>query len=245
MTAAELCIVLAAVVIASIAKSVTGMGLPLIVIPIASLFVSVEDAVVVIALPNVIANLVLAGRERGSLAATRDLQRLVPFGIAGAVIGTIVFVSVPEEPLVALLVAAIVLYVALFVLHPDLKTTPAVSRRWSPLAGSVAGMFQGAIGISGPIVGAWIHSYRLPRGAHILSVTLLFALTGLTQFAILVATGKLDGRWLASLAACVPVLGSIPFGTWLRDRVSANAFDRAIVGMLAISALALTLETFV
>jgi hypothetical protein len=244
VTAGELGIVLVAVVVASIAKSVTGMGLPLIVIPIASLFVSVEDAVVVIALPNVLANVVLAGRERRSFPATRDLQLLVPFGIAGAVVGTLVFVSVPEEPIVALLVLAIVLYVALYLVHPDRTTTPTVSRRCSPLVGSTAGLFQGAIGISGPIVGAWIHSYRLPRGAHILSVTAIFALTGLTQLVVLIANGELAGRWLASTAACVPVLGSIPFGTWLRDRVSAAAFDRAIIAVLAVSAVALTLETF-
>jgi len=43
----ELAIVLVAVVIGAIAKAVTGMGLPLIAIPIASLFVDVDDAIVV------------------------------------------------------------------------------------------------------------------------------------------------------------------------------------------------------
>jgi hypothetical protein len=42
VTAGELVVILAAVVIGTIAKAVTGMGLPLIAIPIASLFVDVE-----------------------------------------------------------------------------------------------------------------------------------------------------------------------------------------------------------
>ena len=48
MSGTELAVVLGAVVIGAIAKAITGMGLPLIAIPIASLFVDVNDAIVVI-----------------------------------------------------------------------------------------------------------------------------------------------------------------------------------------------------
>jgi uncharacterized membrane protein YfcA len=241
----ELAIVLAAVVIGSVAKAVTGMGLPVIAIPIAALFVDIETAIVVIAFPNVLANTVLAGRERRSWPQTRDLPVLAVAGIIGAVAGTILFVSIPETPLIVAVIAAIVGYVVLFFAHPDLRTTPARSRRLAPPVGLTAGIFQGAIGISGPIVGSWIHSYRLPRGAHILSVTTLFMLTGLTQLIVLTANGELSGRVGATMLACIPVLGAIPLGTWLRDRVSVRGFDLAIIAMLSVSAIALAIETFV
>jgi uncharacterized membrane protein YfcA len=240
----ELAIVLVAVVIGSISKAVTGMGLPVIVIPIAALFVDIGDAVVVIALPNLLANGVLAARERRQYAATRHLPVLAIAGVIGAAIGTILFVNVPDEPLVIALIVAIGIYIAVFFLKPDLHTTPAMSARWSPIIGGVAGTFQGAIGISGPIVGSWIHSFRLPRGAHILSVTSLFFVTGATQLAILIASGELGGRIVATLLACIPVLATIPIGTQLRDRVSVRNFDLAIVAMLAVSSVALCIRTF-
>lgn len=243
MSGAELAIVLIAVVIGSIAKSVTGMGLPLIAIPIASLFVDVNDAVVVIALPNVLANAVLAGKERRSWAETRDLPMLAVAGVVGAVAGTLLLVNIPQTPLVIAVIVAIVGYVVLFFAHPDLRTTPARSKRLAPGVGAVAGVFQGAVGISGPIVGSWIHSYRLPRSAHILSVTALFFITGLTQLIILGSTGELSGRVTATLLACIPVLGSIPIGTGLRNSVSGRGFDLAIIAMLCVSAGALALQT--
>ena len=83
MSGTELAIVLVAVVIGAIAKAVTGMGLPLIAIPIASLFVDVNDAIVVIAFPNVLANAFLAGRERSSYPETRDLPTLAIAGVVG------------------------------------------------------------------------------------------------------------------------------------------------------------------
>ena len=240
----QLTIVLIAVVIGSVVKAVTGMGLPLIVIPIASLFVDVNDAVVVIALPNVLANAVLGGRERHSVGETRDLPVLATAGVIGAIGGTLLFVNLPETPLVIALILAIVFYVVLFFAHPDLQTTPEQSRRWSPIVGAVGGSFQGAIGISGPIIGSWIHSYRLPRGAHILSVTFLFFITGLTQLVVLITNGELSGRLTATLLACIPVLGSIPIGTRLRGAVSKRGFDLAIVGVLCLSIVALTVRTF-
>jgi len=72
----QLTIVLVAVVIGSVSKAVTGMGLPVIVIPVAALFVDIEDAVVIIALPNLLANGVLAIRERAHLPDTRNLGAL-------------------------------------------------------------------------------------------------------------------------------------------------------------------------
>ncbi len=244
MSGTELAIILAAVVIGSIAKAVTGMGLPLIAIPIASLFIDVDTAIVVIAFPNVLANAYLAGRERPSYPETRDLPTLAVAGVVGAVAGALLLVSVPERPLVIAIIAAIGGYVVLFFAHPEFRVGPVRSRRLAPLVGGVAGLFQGAVGISGPVVGSWIHSYRLPRGAYIFSVTSLFFITGLAQLIVLIASGELSGRVVATLLACVPVIAAIPIGTRLRELVSIRGFDLAIVGMLVVSAFALTVQTF-
>lgn len=244
MSGTELAIVLVAVVIGAIAKAITGMGLPLIAIPIASLFVDVNDAIVVIAFPNVLANAFLAGRERSSYRETRDLPMLAITGVIGAVVGTLLLVNIPEEPLVIAVIVAIVGYVVLFFAHPELRVGPARSKQLAPAVGGVAGVFQGAVGISGPIVGSWIHSYRLPRGAHILAVTSLFFITGLAQLIVLIGSGELSGRVTATLLACIPVFAAIPIGTRLRNSVSGRGFDLAIVGMLTVSALALLLQTF-
>lgn len=243
MSGTELAIVLVAVIIGSVVKAVTGMGLPLIAIPIAALFVDLDDAVVTLALPNVVANGVLAFGEREHRTATRDLPVLAITGVVGAVIGAVAFVSLPERPLVVVLILAIVAYVVAFFAKPDLRTGAERSRRLAPAVGAVAGAFQGAIGISGPIVGSWIHSYRLERGAHILSVTSLFLVTSLTQFIVFAASGELADRMGASLLACVPTLASIPVGTHLRGRVSTRGFDLAVVGMLIVSIGALVVKT--
>jgi uncharacterized membrane protein YfcA len=243
VTGTELLIVLAAVIVGSVIKAVTGMGLPLIAIPIATLFVDLDDAVVTLAFPNLLSNLVLASGVKEHRTETRDLPVLAVTGVIGAVIGVVAFVRLPETPLIIVLIIAIAAYVATYFAKPDFTVTPLQSKRLAPIVGTIAGAFQGAIGISGPIVGSWIHSYRLPRGPHIFSVTSLFLVAGAAQFTVLVATGELSGRVGVSLLACVPVLVSIPLGTQLRDRVSARGFDLAVVGMLIVSIGALAVKT--
>ncbi len=76
VTGVEIAIALVAVLVGALTKSVTGMGFPLVAIPVISLFVSVEDAVVVIALPNVVMNLVLCLGVRSAWSETRDLPVL-------------------------------------------------------------------------------------------------------------------------------------------------------------------------
>jgi len=243
MSGIEIAIVLAAMLVAWTVKAVTGMGGPILVVPIASLFIDVETAVAVVAFPNLLSNLLLAVRERESISDTRDLPVLAGFGIIGAIGGAFVFVHAPEGPLVILLIVALSIYVITFFAKPDLRVGPDRSRRLAPGVGFIGGGFQGAIGISGPIIGSWIHSYRLPRNAHVLSVTSLFFITGTAQLIVIAANGKLAGLVLVTLASCIPVFISVPIGTRLRDRLNSRTFDLAVVSLLCVSIVALVVRT--
>lgn len=243
MSGIEIAIVLVAMLVAWSVKAVTGMGGPILVVPIASLFIDVDTAVAVVAIPNLLSNLLLAVRERESINDTRDLPLLAGFGIIGAIGGAFVFVHAPEDPLVILLIVALSIYVITFFAKPDLRVGPDRSRRLAPGVGLIGGGFQGAIGISGPIIGSWIHSYRLPRNAHVLSVTSLFFITGTAQLIVIAANGKLAGLVLVTLASCIPVFISVPIGTRLRDRLNSRTFDLAVVSLLCVSIVALVVRT--
>ena len=243
MSGVEIAVALVAVLVGALTKSVTGMGFPLVAIPVISLFVSVEDAVVVIALPNVAMNLVLFLGVRSSWGETRDLPVLSISGIVGAVAGTFALVRVPEELLVLVLAVVVLVYVASSLGSRQPTVAPATARRWAAPVGAIAGVMQGAVGISGPIVSSWIHAYRLPRDAFVLSVTLMFLLSGTTQFVVLAAEGAITGTRLALTLATVPlVLATVPVGTWVRRRLPEGGFDRVVLGVLALSAVALVVR---
>lgn len=235
------------VVLASFAgalvKSVTGMGYPLIAVPLIAMVLGVEEAVVLVALPNFAANVYLNFESRDARAETRDLDRLVGFGIVGAVVGTVALVELPEAPLLLGLAAMIIAFIVVFLTHPELSVAPGTARRVSPFVGMVAGLAQGAVGVSGPIVATWVHGYRLSPRGFVNQVTFIFGITGLTQVVILGIQGQFTaGRMVASLVAAIPVALAIPIGLQLRRKLAGPVFERVVLASLSVSAVALVLQ---
>lgn len=244
MTTSQIIVVMVSVILGAVLKSTSGIGMPFVTIPAISYVASIEEAVAVGALPNLVLNLALVWAQRHQWSATRDLARLSIFAFVGGAVGTFLLVSLPSEPLIAALIIVVLAYVALKIASPEFAVDPATSHRWAPVVGTTAGVMQGAVGISGPIVVSWIQSLRLERDAQILAVTVLFAVAGISQFPVLVGSGELDGLWLITLIACVPTLATIPLGNRIRTRLSSAAFDQLVLVLLVLSAIGLAWRTF-
>lgn len=243
MTGTQLLAVVLASLVGATVKSVTGLGYPLLAVPLLALVIGVEDAVVLIALPNLAANIYLCWETREVRGEARDLPVLVGFGIVGAVIGTIALVSLPEEPLLIALALAIAVFVVNFFRRPDLAMSQRTATRWSPAVGSVIGLLQGAIGVSGPVLASWVHAYRLPPRVFVHSITFIFAVTGAAQIVVLVAQGEFTtDRLVAAAAAAVPVAIVTPLGVRVRDRLAGPAFERVVLAVLLVSAAALVID---
>ena len=224
-------------------KSVTGLGYPLLAVPLIALAIGVEDAVVVVAVPNLAANVYLCWESRDARGGTRDLGRLIGFGMAGAVVGTLLLVRVPEEWLLIGLALTIGVFILNFLRRPELQMDRSVARRWSPVAGATAGLMQGAVGVSGPVVATWLHGYRLPVRAYIHSVTIIFGTTGAVQLAILLAQGQMTvDRAVGAGVASVAVAVCLPLGIRLRGRLAGPTFDWVLLAVLCASAVSLVID---
>jgi len=243
LTSTQLLVVLLASGLGALIKSVTGLGYPLIAVPLISLVLGIEDAVVIIAIPNLAANAFLCWESRDARAQTRDLGRLCGLGAVGAVIGTIALVNLPEQPLLVVLALSILVFLYQFIRKPEFGLAPAFTRRWSPAVGLLAGAMQGAIGVSGPIVASWVHSYRLPARAYIHSLTLMFGVTGAVQLAILLGHGQMTpDRLVGAVVASVAVAVATPIGLRLRKRLAGPSFEKLVLLTLVISAVALLVD---
>ena len=243
MSTTELIIVGVASAVAMLAKSATGLGYPLIAIPILAAVAGVETAVVVVTLPNAAANLLVGWRTRHARSETRDVFVLSATSALGAALGTFVLVSAPERPLLIVLAATVLLFVVRSLWFGDIAVSPNAGRRASPLVGTVTGVMQGAVGVSGPIIGSWLYAYRLPRDAYIFSLSVLFLTAGAAQITTLASIGAYDSdRLIAAAVGFGPVLAVLPIGEHLRDRLSGSQFDKVVLGLLAASGVTLVVR---
>lgn len=243
MTTTQLLVIIAASFAGALVKGVTGLGYPVLAVPLIALVTGIEDAVVVVAIPNLAANIILCWEARDARTEARDLGRLVGFGIVGAVIGTLALVRLPEQPLLIALAVTVGVFVVQMIRRPDLGLDPATATRWSPAAGLFTGLMQGAVGVSGPVVATWLHGYRLAVQTYVYSVTVIFGVTGAVQLVVLTAQGQLHGDRLAGAAlAGVGVAVALPLGLRLRRRLAGPVFEKIVLAVLLVSAVSLVFE---
>lgn len=245
MTSTQLLVIVAASFAGALVKGVTGLGYPVIAVPLIALVTGIEDAVVVVAIPNLAANVFLCWEARDARGEARDLGRLVGFGIIGAVIGTVALVHLPEQPLLLALALTVAVFVVQMIRRPDIALPEATATRWSPVAGFFVGIMQGAVGVSGPVVATWLHGYRLAVQTYVYSVTVIFGVTGAVQLVMLTAQGQMHrDRLFGALLAGVGVAIALPLGLKLRRRLAGPTFEKVVLVVLLVSAVSLVFEAF-
>lgn len=242
LTTIEIVLVVAAVFGGALVKSVTGMGFPLVAIPVMTTFLPTPTAVAIIAIPNLVQNVILVVEHRSAWRQTQHLVAFCSAGIPGAILGAFALVTVPEVIVRGALAAMLAAYLLTVAFSPDLRIPPRRVRPWSVPVGFVAGVFQGGIGISGPVVGTWHHGLHLARDAFVVSVATVFTLTGAAQVTVLGMRGELDGRLLVALGLTVVMFATLPIGARLRRRLSVERFRTIVLVLLAASCVSLLVD---
>ena len=125
-----------------------------------------------------------------------------------------------------------------------IASTCAVARWGSTPVGFVAGILQGASGVSAPVSVTFLSIVRLDRETFIVTIAVFFIAMGVVQAPTLMAMGLLDWRTGGlSLLAVLPLLAGMPLGEAIIRRVSRQWFDRLIMLVLAVMAVMLVVST--
>jgi uncharacterized membrane protein YfcA len=242
----EIALVVIALLLGGIVKATLGFGAPLIALPILALGLGGEDAVVLMAIPGVVANGLLFYSNRASSGEAIDLWRLVIPSIPAAVAGALLLTGLPDRGLSVLLAAMIVAYLVLRLLHPEATVKPRTRRWLSPAVGVGGGLSQGAVGVSLPFIGPYLHALRLTPNAFTYEVCVFFFVPTLVQVLTLFVLGEYDARRIGlSLLASAVFLVTLPIGTRLRRSMTPRGFESAVLVMLGFAAVALTVQAIV
>ena len=225
-------------------KGASGMGLPLIALPVLTAVFGLQHAVGLMVLPLIFTNAWQTWRFRGELTSPR-MAFMPLFLVGGAIgigVGTWALTNLPERLLILALGIILLAYVALRLMTPHWVLSIAMARRWGPLAGLGGGTLQGATGISAPIGVTFIHAMGMDRAAHVFAVSAMFLLFAVVQLPALWAAGVMQPLWLLQgLLALIPILIFMPVGQWASGKLSRQAFDRMILIFLGVIGLKMVL----
>lgn len=243
---ARLIVAVAAILLAGIAKGVTGMGLPVMGVPIlVALYGDLRLVLPLTVIGTVLSDLAMLVRWRKYVG---DIRVLVPFALA-ALVGVIAGTHLLTILRPALLSGALACVVIVFVLASSLDKmptlTPSQAARWGPLIGLIAGTAQGGAGASGPITTGYLLSLEMPRGTFLFAINLLFVVLDVTQMLSLTQLGIIRGSTFGDSLVVSTIMGlGMGAGFVLQRRVDDRLFRRAVLALLSITALGLIVRTF-
>jgi len=228
--------------IGSLAKGMTGVGLPILAVPILASFTSVEEAVVLMVLPGVAANgwLVFTHRRWSLL---RDHVGFLSAGLAGGLLGTWLLAVLDDRSLKLILAVWLGVYLLQYFFARPFERYFSGRGILAPVLGLAAGTIQGASGISAPIVAPYFHANGLVRERYAFATASAFLLFSGSQIA---AMGGMHlwtpQRLVIGMTVMIPTLLFTHVGIRLSRRMSDKTFHRILLSLFVAMELKLLVD---
>lgn len=236
----ELLIIAVALGVGGATKGLTGLGLPMVAVPVMAGFLGVERTVLIMILPVLVLNLWLTWTLRDCIKEVPEMPRLLLPGVPGVMLGAGVLYLASERFLATVLAIWIVAYLLLRILHPNLSIAGDSRHRLAPAVGFAAGSLQAATGISAPVLAAYVDASGLTPRAYVFTLAAVFATLSGTHFAVLLALRAYSfEQFTVSLLAVLPALVFVPLGTKLRSLIQPQVFTQIIRALLFVMAVRL------
>lgn len=220
----------------------SGFGSTIIALPVLALWLPLTYLVPLMALGDVFAAGFVGTSNRRHVSRP-ELKRLLPFMVAGIVIGVTVLVNAPQAPLkMGLGVFAIAVG-----LHSIVNPRPegVISPWWCIPAGTLAGLIAAVFGAGGPINVAYL-SGRL-RDKHEIRSTIstIISVSATLRTAIYMLAGLVfKSSMLAGFVMAAPFAwAGIRLGSRIHTSLSQAQLRQAIGGVLIAAGASLLLRT--
>ncbi len=228
--------VVCSLIVAGLLKGVIGVGMPIVALPLLSLFIDVKSAVMLLSVPLVLGNLpqALEGGKTG-----RCLMQLMPVFagmIPGLFVGVRVLLALDADT--ARMIAGLVLIGVggVTLLAPKLRLQPRLVLPAGIAFGFFGGILGGIAAMAGPLVFIFLLAQGL-RGQTFTKAASLYLVVSSGLLGILLTVSR-EFNWLdvsVSAAAMPPVVLGMHAGQHMRDKIAPETF-RTLVLIAVIAA---------
>jgi uncharacterized protein len=241
---ARLGVAIAAILLAGIAKGVTGMGLPVAGVPIlVALYGDLRLVLLTTVLATAVSDVPMLWRFRKNYREASILVGFLICGLIGIVIGTRILLYVKVSILSAILAAVVIAFIAVSWFGKVPTMSRPLAQRVGPLIGFACGIIQGSAGASGPIVTTYLVSSQLSRDGFLFAINAIFFVLDWTQFASLQQLHLTTlAIWQAAGVVLVLVFAGMGIGFAIQKRIDDVIFKRAVLVMLGCAAVGLVIR---
>jgi uncharacterized membrane protein YfcA len=233
-----ICLVVAG---ASATQAISGFGFALIAVPLLSLFIEPQIAVVLATVVGAFSSTFQAIADR-KYAQKQLVRRLAISAYIGMPFGLVVFIVVSES--VLRFIVGIVVLVAALILMRGFSISHA-NRKLDWILGWVSGVLATSTSTNGPPLVFLLQAKKLSPQSFRASINVVFSLTSIGAIALFAVSGNITSDDFGSIAISVPMLMlGLAIGYKMRPRINAGQFSVLVFILLIGSALSALLAAF-
>lgn len=226
-----------------VVKGTLGVGLPLVMVPLLTLFMPSPEAIALMAVPVLVSNLWQAYDSGVSLHSVRRFAPLIITSTVSTILTVPMTLAMSPAILNLMVAGAVILAVLLMAFKPEFEISARRERFTGALAGSLSGMLGGVSSLTGPIIISYLTALKLKREEFVASVSIIYICSAIPLYGSMAVHGRLGTRELAwSLVGLIPLGFGMMIGKWLRGRLSEIWFRRMLLIFLCILAAMLVLK---
>jgi uncharacterized membrane protein YfcA len=226
-------------------KGALGLGLPLIAVPILSMFMPIPQALAILTVPVFLTNIWQA-MQGGNLGAV--IKRFWPMTIAlviGIGLGTQLLVRLDQKTLYLIMGTVVLIQPAVRLLKPNFVLSLSAPRWVGPGMAAGGGLLGGVSGFYGPPLMVYLAMLKLPKDLFTATIAMLFFVGGLSLAIFLAQLDVMNqSNLILSTAALIPAVLGIFIGQKIRARISQKQFERAITVAMLLIGLSLLSKGF-
>jgi len=232
-----------ALVFAGMMKGIIGVGMPIVALPLLSMLIDVRAAVMLLAMPLILSNIPQALEGGRTLECFKRLIPVLLGMMPGVLLGVTILLATNPGTTKALAGSAIVVVAGLTWLAPKFKLRENLKAPIGLGAGFAGGVLGGVAALPGPLVFTYLLAKGL-RGKEFTKEASLFLVLSSALLALSLASSSMfDGTDLAiSTTALIPVAIGMFFGQKLRDLIPADAFRKAVLGVVLLSGVGIIVK---
>jgi uncharacterized protein len=228
--ASTIAAVVCSLIVAGLLKGIIGVGMPVVALPLLSLFIDIKSAAMLLSMPLIFSNLpqALEGGNNG-----RCLMQLMPVilgMIPGLFLGVRVLLALDAN--VAKIIAGLVIMGVggVTLLAPKLQLQSRLVLPTGITFGFFGGILGGIAAMPGPLVFIFLLAKGL-RGKAFTKEASLYLVVSAGLLAILLTASR-QFSWLdvsVSTAAMLPVVLGMYVGQHMRDKIAPETFKKLVL----------------
>jgi uncharacterized membrane protein YfcA len=233
---------MAAFVLGGTVKGALGVGLPLVTVPLLSLWLPIPQAIGLMVMPVLLSNLI---QSREGVGLRRNVRRFAGM-ILAQFLTTVLVVRLTlawsPSQLESMVALSVLVAVALMAFTPKFEISPRREGVAGVGVGVMSGLLGGISSLTGPLVISYLMALKLERDAFIGSVSVIYLSGAIPLYVAMLYFGRIGmGDVGLSCLALMPMSVGLLMGRALRKRLNEVVFRKILLLFLVTLALLLLL----